>query len=47
MFYAKLNAYIEAAEPDSEEYFVALSALKYGLGALNDRGINDFGGEGR
>jgi len=47
VFYSKMKACIEAAEPDSEEYFVALSALKYGLGALNDRGINDFGGEGR
>lgn len=41
-----MKACIEAAEPDSEDYIIALNALKYGLGALNDRSINDFGGEG-
>ena len=46
VFYSKMKACIEAAEPDSEDYIIALNALKYGLGALNDRSINDFGGEG-
>jgi len=48
VFYRKMTEYMQEQPPASEEYFIALRALKYGLCALDDRNVIDFGeGEDR
>ncbi|PKM62317.1 MAG: hypothetical protein CVU97_05960 [Firmicutes bacterium HGW-Firmicutes-21] len=44
VFYRNMNEYMERMAPASEEYYTALQALKYGLCALEDRSVIDFGG---
>lgn len=45
VFYRNMNDYLEKCAPSSEEYYSALQALKYGLCALDDRSVIDFGSE--
>jgi DNA repair exonuclease SbcCD nuclease subunit len=45
VFYSKMTDRLSKCEPGSEEYGKVLAALKYGISALYDRNITDFGEE--
>ncbi len=45
VFYSKMTSRLAKCSPGSDEYAKLLVALKYGVSALYDRNIIDFGGE--
>ena len=44
VFVRKMKERLDRAEPDSEEYKSLLLAMKYGIAALDDRSVVDYGG---
>lgn len=44
VFYRKILAEMDGVDPESDEYRVLSLALKYGLAALEDRNVVDYGG---
>lgn len=42
VFYNKMKDRLAACKPESDEYQIVLTALKYGISALQDRGFIDF-----
>ncbi len=43
VFYRFMREHMDNCTPASEEYYIALQALKYGLCALDERNVIDFG----